>query len=755
MRGRTNANVFEQLESRQLMSAGIYEPLVINGTDTADSIVLDTDGNFVKVTNNGVTTTHRWKAQYMPGSTPTSGTWLPGISKIVINGKGGDDTLNAANGPVKVEIYGGSGRDTITGSKFDDMLVGPEQRPANGSTVSTSENFSDLITGGAGNDLIHSAMRGGSSLAGDAGNDTIWGSEYADQINAGTGDDNVQALKGNDNVRLGPDQAPTYLTPDNDKTDTAEGSDTVYGGYGNDMIIAGTHSDSLVGGTGNDTFACDSGNDTIYAGDGNDKIYAGEGNDKAFAGYGNDTLVGLAGNDTLLGDAGDDSVEGGLGNDSLFGGDGFDEVSYFAYGQPVTVSLSGNSGNGAPGENDFVAATFEAIRGGSKNDILTGNASNNAIFGDLGDDIIRTGAGNDTVDAGFGDDRVWGEDGNDKLDGTWGKDELFGGRGNDTLVGGYDDDRLISLGGGVDEVEGKTGRDLFVAGNEDNVKDYKPAEKDTLHKISYFSNFVSTELDGQNLPDPSLSGMNAHYDKRFNNIPLFHKPGPQTEDVIQGSIGDCYFVSGLAAIAHSPKDGIIERNIVDLGDGSYMVKFFDDATPKWFRVDNQLPIKNKTFDEVAFAKTRSGADASMWVPIYEKAFAIHRTGVAKYEEIVGDNDWTDPGMPYETYGAFGLWHDTDEVIFNDLETYMQKMRNFLQAGGAVTASTDPPWLGCDITPFHVYTVLNVSADLKHVTIRNPWARDDTAFASGPNDGVITISAEQFDDDFFFVSYSNL
>ena len=752
---------FEKLENRQLFAGGaFYQPLVIDGTEQHDMIVVEQDGAFVNVTINGKPDKYRWQSVAVPGgSTPNSPpTWLPGISKIVLSGKGGDDVLDASKSPVKMEIYGGAGRDTITGSAKDDMILGPDKRPTNGSMASPSETYLDVIDGMGGNDLIHAAERGGSTLNGGAGNDTIWGSIYNDVIDAGIGNDNVNPGKGHDRVTLGPDVSANLLALDNDSVDAREGNDTVHGGLGNDMIIAGVGHDELWGGTGNDTFACDAGNDTIRGEGGNDKIYAGEGNDVAYGGDGHDTLQGHAGNDSLFGGKGNDIVQGGVGTDYMTGDADFDEVSYVDHFQPVTVALNSSANNGQPAENDFVGQSFEVLRGGGGNDTLTGNAGVNVIFGETGDDLIRAGAGHDVVDGGYGKDRVWGQDDNDKIDGSYGDDELFAGKGEDTVVGGAGQDRIVTVGGNKDSVEGNGGNDVFVVGNEDTVKDYKDTnvEKDALHKIGSFANGASLEVDGQNLADPSLSGFAAHYDKRFNNVPLFHQGGPNGNDIVQGSIGDCYFVAGLSAMARSPRgQEIIKRNIVDLGDGSYMVKFFDDATPKWYRVDNQLPIKDKTFDEIAFAKTRGGDNAAMWVPIMEKAWACHRTGEARYEEIVGDNDWADPGMPYEAYGAFGLWHDTDEVIFNDLDDYMQKMRNFLVTGGAVTASTDPPWLGCDITAFHVYTVENVSADLKWVTIRNPWATDDAAFATGPNDGRIVVSAEQFDDDFFFVSYSNL
>src|SRR5688572_22878423 len=201
---------FEKLENRQLFAGGaFYQPLVIDGTEQHDMIVVEQDGSFLNVTHNGKTTKHRWQSAQVPGgSTPNSPpVWLPGISKIVLSGKGGDDVLDASKSPVKMEIYGGAGRDTITGSAKDDMIVGPDKRPANGSTASASEEFLDVINGMAGNDLIHAAERRGSTLSGGTGNDTIWGSIYNDVIDAGLGNDNVQAGKGNDKVTLGPDSS--------------------------------------------------------------------------------------------------------------------------------------------------------------------------------------------------------------------------------------------------------------------------------------------------------------------------------------------------------------------------------------------------------------------------------------------------------------------------------------------------------------------------------------------------------------------
>ena len=91
---------------------------------------------------------------------------------LVVNGLGGNDTINASAlpaGVIKLTVDGGDGNDTIIGSDGADMLIGGDGN--------------DVVNGGRGNDV---------ALLGD-GNDTfVW--------NPGDGSDTVEGQGGNDTL---------------------------------------------------------------------------------------------------------------------------------------------------------------------------------------------------------------------------------------------------------------------------------------------------------------------------------------------------------------------------------------------------------------------------------------------------------------------------------------------------------------------------------------------------------------------------
>lgn len=730
---------FEQLETRRLFASAIYEPLIVNGTDAADSILVEKDGDFVKITTNGTTTSHRWKATTIPGSTPDSQILLPGISKLVIYGKSGDDTIDATQSPVTIEAYGGSGRDSISGSAFDDLLMGPEQRPAGGGTTHTSEYNGDVLSGGAGNDNLVAAKFGsGTTLNGGDGNDILWGSDYGDSINAGRGNDTVNSGKGNDNIVAGP-AILSILTnnSDNDIVDSSDGNDTVEGGIGNDTLIAGIGNDLLRGGSGNDSFHCSDGNDTAYGDAGSDKMYGGEGNDLLNGGAGHDSIQGHGGNDSIWGDAGNDTVQGGMGTDVMQAGDGFDTVSYADHSKPVKVGLTGAANNGQAGENDLVTATFEAIVGGLGNDTLIGNTAANKLYGGSGHDFIDGRENDDSIFGESGNDSLQGNRGADKIYGNAGHDYMWGGRDADSLFGGDGNDVFVTIGGtSTDKSWGEGGTDSFWIDNAGTeYLDATVAEHNDgrVHKISSFNNSSSMELDGQDLWDPYTT-TDAIYWTKFSNRPLFSSKGPTIDDVNQGNLGDCYFLAGLGSIAKQGPGWIRER-IADLGDGTYVVKFGSSH----IRLDSQLPTSSPNASNPAFAGF--GLEGSMWVPIMEKAFAYWRDSDARsYGSISG-------GQRDEPFDAIGI--QNEDFWDGDNDDLLNGLKNALLRGDAVTASSESGDFehGMMIVPSHVYSVVSVDVNKQLIRVRNPWKTDAGNDASdwndGNNDGYITLSVSQF------------
>ncbi|MEI6722141.1 MAG: hypothetical protein WCO67_15355, partial [Betaproteobacteria bacterium] len=181
---------------------------------------------------------------------------------------------------------------TSSGSAYDDEIV-----------IDGTVDANIAIHGGGGNDrLLVSALAGSTKtrhLYGDAGDDTLIGSDLADTLDGGTGNDSLYGMKGNDTIN------------------GEAGNDTLYGGRGDDTISGGVGDDQIFGEDDNDILTGDAGLDTIYGGSGNDRI---DGGDDA------DTLFGDVGNDSLYGGAGGDVLNGGKGLDYLSGGAGVDRI---------------------------------------------------------------------------------------------------------------------------------------------------------------------------------------------------------------------------------------------------------------------------------------------------------------------------------------------------------------------------------------------------------------------------------------------
>ena len=263
---------------------------------------------------------------------------------------------------------------------------------------------------------------------------------------------------------------------------------------------------------GDDNLLGDSRNNIIGGGDGNDRIAGLDGDDRLFGDNGNDSLSGGIGNDTLGGgsdgdgkdgddsdgddsdgddkdgddkdgddkdgdgkdgdgkDDGNDTLEGGPGADRFIDSGGIDELSYASDTKGVTVNLATGEARGGDAEGDkFGGNTFENLRGGSGNDVLTGSTHfDNKIWGGGGNDRITTKFG-DSAFGEAGDDVITGspEAGKgleDYLDGGAGDDVIASRGGDDKVLGGDGNDTVqVSLGDGKDVLDGgtETGRDIL------------------------------------------------------------------------------------------------------------------------------------------------------------------------------------------------------------------------------------------------------------------------------------------------------
>ena len=153
------------------------------------------------------------------------------------------------------------------------------------------------------------------------------------------------------------------------------------------------------------------------------------------------------------------------------------------------------------------------------------------------------------------------------------------------------------------------------------------------------------DLLGQDQPDPAATGSVAAGVQwvSYADHPLFADAGPTADDVEQGGIGDCYYLSVLTSVAKTDAT-VIRESVVDLGDGTYWVQFRKGGNNVFVRVDAEL-ARLGDINYLPYAKL--GAQESMWVAIMEKAYAFFRTGAGTYQSI-------EAGWMTEAYTALGL-----------------------------------------------------------------------------------------------------
>ncbi|WP_373533062.1 hypothetical protein [Vampirovibrio sp.] len=430
-------------------------------------------------------------------------------SNHLIGGAGDDYLTLSGPAPGHNILEGGIGNDTIYGGSGNDIYrfnLGDGQDEINDSQGLNVIEFGAGITE---EDLIFSNGPT-NSLQISIANTSDSMSLYNEL------DDNTVSIKLSDNTIITNAQIMERLQ--------------VLGTSGDDSLSGSDYAENLLGGAGNDYIYSGHGNDTVEGGDGDDDLSGGTGNGQYFGQAGNDSLSSGDGEDTLAGGLDNDFLSGGSGNDTyVFNlGDGQDEINdaeglnFIEFGAGIAeedlifsngptnslqISIANTSDsmslyNALDGNtvsiklNDDTIITNAQIMerlqvlGTSGDDSLSGSDYAENLLGGAGNDYIYSGHGNDTVEGGDGDDELSGGTGNGQYFGQAGSDSLSSGDGQDTLVGGLDNDFLsggsgndtymFNLGDGQDEINDSEGLNVieFGAGI---------AEEDLIFSTNYFS----------------------------------------------------------------------------------------------------------------------------------------------------------------------------------------------------------------------------------------------------------------------------
>ena len=119
------------------------------------------------------------------------------------------------------------------------------------------------------------------------------------------------------------------------------------------------------------------------------------------------------------------------------------------------------------------------------------------------------------------------------------------------------------------------------------------------------------------------------------------------DDVIQGELDDCYFLSSLASLAENPQNikNIISNSKVN--DRVFEANIYIHGEPVKIKVDDSFPVANAS--KIAFAGINENT-GNIWPMILEKVWAKCNKS---YEDIIPGNSadafkFLTPG-PYDTY----------------------------------------------------------------------------------------------------------
>jgi hypothetical protein len=161
--------------------------------------------------------------------------------------------------------------------------------------------------------------------------------------------------------------------------------------------------------------------------------------------------------------------------------------------------------------------------------------------------------------------------------------------------------------------------------------------------------------------------------------------GIKGTDVGQGDLGDCYFLSSLAALANTHPD-LIRNAIKDNGDGTYTVTFKERVkgavNPVPIRVDAKFPTTASGAQKFGKGLETGPHGQELWPALFEKAYATWQENKGGYAHI---NQGGEAGDALT--GLTGAASETikpDHVPVDDL---WGKLTSAAKAGDPMCAST--------------------------------------------------------------------
>jgi len=305
-----------------------------------------------------------------------------------------------------------------------------------------------------------------------------------------------------------------------------------------------------------------------------------------------------------------------------------------------------------------------------------------------------------------------------------------------------------------------------------NDPEFGPQDPDNPEDHGKDSIYFDEPLPGY--PDPDLISWCRAKDIALNGKPEFLSDNAKSNDVIQGELGDCWFIGALSVLA--TRDSYIRgsfeptnETLKEISDeeaqgmrdglyppmfhfmrqyGVYVIRFFKNYAWRYVIIDDRLPCYKYEGDEtkpdLVFGKCRDLNE--FWVPLIEKAYAkLHNC----YESLIAgylDDGLTDmTGLvshKYKLHGPKGFPHPSIGSAEELWQKLMEFRKNNTMMGCSVQGEPgetehevmidDEP---VGILKNHAYAIIDVleipnpearNSHKSHrlLRLRNPWGRKE-------------------------------
>lgn len=236
--------------------------------------------------------------------------------------------------------------------------------------------------------------------------------------------------------------------------------------------------------------------------------------------------------------------------------------------------------------------------------------------------------------------------------------------------------------------------------------------------------------------------------------------GTQPSDIDQGRIGDCYFLSSMAAVAETHPE-LMKNAISQNADGTYTVTFHEapgtDALRRFGMAGlnvqgylerfaqhlgmkptetSQVTIDGKLPDDNGGDPYVHNSDQEQWPELMEKAYAKWWGGFS----AIGNGG--DPGSAL--MALTGAPIDRLHLSASKADSNWSWVSQAASAKQPMVAATGGSVPIPGLVTHHAYTVLGVEQDngQKYVVLRNPWGVHEPG-DDGVNDGVFRLTAQDF------------